>query len=477
MPLFPDDGYPMISDLRLLNELSGHSEPIYRIAWSPTGAFLASVGQDHAVWLWDPSSGKGVPMLESHSNHVNDVSWAKDGNLFVTASDDKSMKIWDRRTRLCVRSLKAKYIHDIYSVDWSPNSRLIACGGTRGKKIELWDPVSGHLIKELKRETENGPINSMFWSHDGKYLAVGSDDATITIWDLSNGISYTRSLKGHSEYVTCLNWVNGDKIISSSYDCTIGIWAPFDGSPVKYLRGHESPISGVSVSYDRKLIASKSDDETVRLWHLESGEQVWQLSEPCDPNLFFPNVAFHPLKPFLVTMGNGGRDLRVWEYVLEKSTGTLRKGDKATISKSTKSEKPFDVFLCHNSKDKSEVISIANKLKINNIHVWLDQWEVRPGQLWQKVLENQIKNIKSVAVFIGENGIGPWQDEEIMAFLSQFAARNCIIIPAILASCRKRQPDLPLFLTSRHSVDFRIIDPDPVEQLIWGIKGAKRRQR
>lgn len=109
------------------------------------------------------------------------------------------------------------------------------------------------------------------------------------------------------------------------------------------------------------------------------------------------------------------------------------------------------------------------------IRVWLDQWEVRPGQLWQKVLESQIKSIRSVAIFIGGNGIGPWQDEEIMAFLNQFVARKCVIIPVILSSCSKKDPDLPVFIQSRHRVDFRRSDPNPVEQLVWGIKGRKRK--
>ena len=58
----------------------------------------------------------------------------------------------------------------------------------------------------------------------------------------------------------------------------------------------------------------------------------------------------------------------------------------------------FDVFLCHNSQDKSEVIDIGFKLKERGLNPWLDEWELQPGLPWQRELERQIQNIKSAAV-------------------------------------------------------------------------------
>ena len=132
----------------------------------------------------------------------------------------------------------------------------------------------------------------------------------------------------------------------------------------------------------------------------------------------------------------------------------------------------FDVFLCHNSEDKPAVREIAQKLAEKNIRPWLDENEIRPGTTWQTALGEQIKGIKSAAVFVGNSGIGPWQDEEIQAFLSQFVDRKCPVIPTILASANTT-PELPWTLNNRHRVDFRVPDPDPIKQLIWGITGQK----
>ncbi|MEM9537768.1 MAG: toll/interleukin-1 receptor domain-containing protein, partial [Cyanobacteria bacterium P01_E01_bin.45] len=67
----------------------------------------------------------------------------------------------------------------------------------------------------------------------------------------------------------------------------------------------------------------------------------------------------------------------------------------------------FDVFLCHNSEDKDAVIEIAEQLEACGVRPWLDEWELRPGLSWQFALEQQIGQIATAAVFVGETGIGP----------------------------------------------------------------------
>ena len=134
----------------------------------------------------------------------------------------------------------------------------------------------------------------------------------------------------------------------------------------------------------------------------------------------------------------------------------------------------FDVFLCHNGEDKAAVKKIAEELKERGILPWLDEWELRPGLPWQPLLEQQIKQIKSAAVFVGKNGRGPWQDMELYAFLRRFTKREekGPVIPVILVDCMN-EPDLPAFLEGMTWVDFRKQEPDPMERLIWGITGVR----
>src|SRR5207244_2044950 len=112
----------------------------------------------------------------------------------------------------------------------------------------------------------------------------------------------------------------------------------------------------------------------------------------------------------------------------------------------------YDVFLCHNSRDKKQVMAIGERLKERGILPWLDTWAIPPGTRWQKELQKQLKSIKSAAVFIGPKGQGPWQELEVEAMLAQIARRNRRIVPVILAG-RVGNPRLPAFLDMWHVVD------------------------
>jgi len=130
----------------------------------------------------------------------------------------------------------------------------------------------------------------------------------------------------------------------------------------------------------------------------------------------------------------------------------------------------FDVFLCHNSADKPAVKRIAKRLEELGLNPWLDEWQLRPGMGWQRALEEQIKQIQSAAVFVGPTGVGPWQQNELDAFLREFVQRGAPVIPVLLEDAGAT-PDLPVFLRSHTWVDFRRINPPPIDQLVWGITG------
>jgi nucleotide-binding universal stress UspA family protein len=138
------------------------------------------------------------------------------------------------------------------------------------------------------------------------------------------------------------------------------------------------------------------------------------------------------------------------------------------------SEEPdtFDVFLSYNRTDQATVEKIAKQLLKVGVRPWFDGWHLRPGLPWQDELERQIEKIKAAAVFVGKDGIGPWQDLEQDAFLREFRKRRCPVIPVVLPE-GGAEPKLPIFLAGMTWVDFRTQDPNPMERLIWGITGKR----
>jgi len=133
----------------------------------------------------------------------------------------------------------------------------------------------------------------------------------------------------------------------------------------------------------------------------------------------------------------------------------------------------FDVFLCYNSEDRAAVHEISQKLEEQEVKPCLD---IRPG-LRERALARLIENTKSAALFVGESGRGPWEgDRTLMDFISQLAERKRQIVPVALRAA-KTTPRLPWWLEEEVVwVDFRKADPDPVDQLVFGITGRNPRK-
>jgi TIR domain len=134
----------------------------------------------------------------------------------------------------------------------------------------------------------------------------------------------------------------------------------------------------------------------------------------------------------------------------------------------------FDVFLSHNSSDKPAVRELASALSARGLRVWFDEWELVPGRPWQEALERVIRTVHSAAVLVGPAGIGPWEEPEMRACLSEFVRRRLPVIPVLLPGT-PTEPELPMFLAQFTWVDLRDgITPANLERLQWGITGVKR---
>jgi tetratricopeptide (TPR) repeat protein len=133
----------------------------------------------------------------------------------------------------------------------------------------------------------------------------------------------------------------------------------------------------------------------------------------------------------------------------------------------------FHVFLSHNSRDKPVVCEIAAALRAEGLNPWLDEEQLIPGRPWQEGLEEIIETCRTAAVLVGPSGIGPWQEPEMRACLSEFIDRKLPVLPVLLPGAPKT-PRLPLFLRAFTWVDLRGgLFGEAWNRLIWGITGAK----
>lgn len=149
-------------------------------------------------------------------------------------------------------------------------------------------------------------------------------------------------------------------------------------------------------------------------------------------------------------------------------------GTPDTLLRQARAWEAFDLFISYNTIDATAVAAIARKLANHGIRPWFDRWLLPPGVIPEKILREMIEKVPALTVFVGPQGLGPWQTMEVRHAVQWFASQrqDQPLIPVLLPGSQKQTKDLPLGLSERTWLEFHHIDdPVPLERLLWALKG------
>lgn len=190
--------------------------------------------------------------------------------MFIRSSDSTA-RIWDIPSDFTTSkalALTPKVLNhgtgphkDVTTLEWNPEGTLLASGTYNGK-TRIWD-IEGEMKHIF--QYHNGPVFATRWSKSGTFLLSASFDKTVAVWDTSTE-SKRQQIKLHDDPILDASWKDDTTFATCSSDMRICIARVGELKPDLVLTGHTDAINSVKWDPSGRLLASCSDDFSVKIW-------------------------------------------------------------------------------------------------------------------------------------------------------------------------------------------------------------------
>lgn len=279
---------------KLVARLSGaHDNVVLGLAFSPNGQFLASVGGDSRVVIWDVNnrSAEGKFILPDGAKPTH-VAFMPDNRRLVTGGRDGKVRFLDRVTLEIMREQEVP--GGINALAASLDGKLVAAGG-RGGRIYIMDGTSGDKLRDFDNK---GNVAALaFGASETRHQLAASSSSSpfrITVWNADTGTAVAY-YDGHDNTVRAVTFSQAGRQVYSAggVDQSVHIWSPKDPGTKRIFKGDGAVVT--SVGFIEATFAASPTSLQAEPGAAASGERkelylAWGRSDPCPALQSCPDI-------------------------------------------------------------------------------------------------------------------------------------------------------------------------------------------
>lgn len=244
------------------NVFKGHDDAVRSIVFVPGTNTFYTTGSDGKILMWNLEDKQYSIVTENNMvNRVIDVS--NDGKWLACGTDGLGIQVFNINSPASEPRILKSTDNRIRTLDFLPdNNKMVSAGTTND--IFLWNLTSGN---SQQFATVTSPIQVLTVSADGRWLAGGTRDGQIIIWNLNNPSEQYLLFEERGNQVLALSYSpDGKWLASGDLRGNVKIWDIQSRTLVDNLRGHRARITDLRFSPEGDILASASNDGSVRLW-------------------------------------------------------------------------------------------------------------------------------------------------------------------------------------------------------------------
>jgi WD40 repeat protein len=256
------------------------------------------------ILIWDLETGTSYILVESQSRICSLIS--SEANFLVFGCEDGGVYIWDFNTEEFINQFSTSS-GVVLSVRVTDDNQILACS-IKDKIVNVWNLNNSESI-QIQSQSYN--ISLIDINFNGQYIATGSGEKTIKIWDIDTGL-YLQSLSGHLSEINAITFSSTNQILATaSVDRTVKIWDITTGKCLKTLQGRADFVHSVTFSSDNRTIISGSQ-HSIKFWDVESGQCISTLFKSNDW-LSSIIVSSDEKTIACANIGNANNVIRIWQ--------------------------------------------------------------------------------------------------------------------------------------------------------------------
>ncbi|CAL9684569.1 unnamed protein product [Knipowitschia caucasica] len=243
--------------------LTGSNAGITSIDFNSAGSYLLAASNDFASRIWTVEDYRLRHTLTGHSGKVLAARFLLDNARIVSGSYDRTLKLWDLKSKVCMKTVFAgSSCNDIVCTEQCVMS------GHFDKKVRFWDIRSESIVRELELQ---GRVTCLDLNPERTDLLSCSRDDVIKIIDLrSIAVRQTFSAQGFkcgADWTRVTFSPDGCYVAAGSADGALYVWNVLTGKVDRILdRNHSSAINSVSWSPSGAYVASVEKGSRAILW-------------------------------------------------------------------------------------------------------------------------------------------------------------------------------------------------------------------